>query len=71
MYANDIDVPVPEVKLGTHEIIYTSDIIETTFKSQLSFQTAYTGISTRKVIMEERNVYCGSYNVLVVDNKWV
>ena len=42
------------------------DIIETTFKSEVSYQTAYSGYSTRNIIMEERNVYCGAYNVMVL-----
>lgn len=31
-----------------------------------SHDTAYAGVKTRRVIMEERNVYCGSFNVMVV-----
>jgi len=37
----------------------------------MNIENAYTGYSTRKVIMEERNLYCGSYNVLVLVNEWV
>ncbi|KAK3759040.1 hypothetical protein RRG08_022029 [Elysia crispata] len=67
VYANDIDVLVPVLKPGTHEVVRTAeDVIETTFKSEISFDTAFSGVSTKKVIMEERNVYCGAYNVMVV-----
>ncbi|KAH9503984.1 F-box/WD repeat-containing protein 10 [Bulinus truncatus] len=71
VYANDIDVLVPNVEPGTHDVIpSTGDVIKTTFKSEMSFETGYSGISTRKVIMEERNIYCGAYNVMVVaDNE--
>ena len=41
-------------------------VVKTTFKSEVSFATAYSGIETQKVIMEERNVYCGAYNVMVL-----
>ncbi|XP_076443004.1 F-box and WD repeat domain containing protein 10B-like [Babylonia areolata] len=67
LYANDVDVLVPELHPGTYEVRETEDsIIKTTFKSEISFKTAYTGVVTRKVIMEERNVYCGAYNVMVL-----
>ena len=67
VYAKDIDVLVPNVDHNTGQVIRTDDaVIKTTFKSEVSFQTAFSGVSTRKVIMEERNVYCGPYNVLVL-----
>ncbi|XP_074649289.1 F-box and WD repeat domain containing protein 10B-like [Tubulanus polymorphus] len=69
LYAQDTDVPVPNLVPGTLEVIKTTDnIIETTFKSEANFQTGYSGICTRNVIMEERNVYCGAYNIMVVNN---
>ena len=38
----------------------------TSFKSEASFESAYSGYSTRNIIMEERNIYCGAYNVMVI-----
>jgi F-box/WD-40 domain protein 10 len=36
-------------------------------KMQLTpMQKAYEGYSTRKIIMEERNVFCGAFNVMVL-----
>ncbi len=70
VYAKDIDVAVPNLTLDTHEAIRTEEEeIQTTFKSEVSFRTAYSGFSTRNIIMEERNVYCGAYNVLVLSNE--
>ena len=67
VYANDTDVLVPELYPGTLQVVETEDsVIKTTFKSEINFKTAYTGVVTRKVIMEERNVYCGAYNVMVL-----
>nr|KAG5713481.1 hypothetical protein BaRGS_025029 [Batillaria attramentaria] len=67
VYANDVDVLVPELEPGTYEVLETEDgVIKTTFKSEINFKTAYSGVVTRKVIMEERNVYCGAYNVMVL-----
>ncbi|XP_013084190.2 F-box and WD repeat domain containing protein 10B-like isoform X2 [Biomphalaria glabrata] len=69
VYANDIDVLVPNIDPGSNEVIPSSgDVIKTTFKSEMSFETGYSGVSTKKVIMEERNIYCGAYNVMVVDD---
>ncbi|XP_064624402.1 F-box and WD repeat domain containing protein 10B-like [Lineus longissimus] len=69
-FAKDIDVLVPNVHIGSYDVIHTDDaVIDTTFKSEVSFETAYSGVSTKKVIMEERNVYCGAYNVMVVLNE--
>jgi len=66
-YANDISVPVPNVSGDTGEVVLTDEaVMETRFHSEISMASAYSGVSTRKVIMEERNVYCGSYNVLVL-----
>ena len=66
-YANDIDVLVPELRPGSWEVKQTSEsTITTTFKSEICFKTAYTGVATYKVIMEERNIFCSPYNVMVV-----
>ncbi|KAL5018200.1 hypothetical protein ScPMuIL_003922 [Solemya velum] len=71
VYAKDIDVLVPNINTATREVIYTNEgIIKPTFKSEVNFETAYSGVSVRKVIMEERNIYCGPYNVMVLcDNE--
>ncbi|XP_052785771.1 F-box and WD repeat domain containing protein 10B-like isoform X2 [Mya arenaria] len=69
LYAKDIDVLVPNVDHRTGHVIRTGDaVVKTTFKSEVNYETAYSGMSTRKVIMEERNVYCGPYNVLVLSD---
>ena len=69
-YAKDVDVMVPNVSSDTSEVISTGeDSIQTTYKSEVNFHTAYSGYSTRNIIMEERNVYWGAYNVLVLSDK--
>ena len=61
---------MPNLTLDTMEAISTGEnLIQTTYKSEVSFRTAYGGYSTRNIIMEERNVYCGAYNVLVLSNE--
>ncbi|XP_013384756.1 CMT1A duplicated region transcript 1 protein [Lingula anatina] len=71
IYANDIDVAVPNLSgTDSHSTIKTGEqVIQTQFKSEVSFQTAYSGISTRNVIMEERNVYCGAYNIMILSGQ--
>ncbi|CAH1793733.1 unnamed protein product [Owenia fusiformis] len=69
-YANDIDVPVPNLDNGSWDVIKTSsDVVETKFKTEMNLETAYSGISKRNIIMEERNVYCGAYNVMVLTDQ--
>ena len=71
-YAKDIDVIVPNISPNSYEAIKTgSDMIEAGYKSEHSLETAYAGYQTRKIIMEERNVYCGPYNVMVLPTGWV
>jgi len=37
--------------------------------SDACFGLSYPGCSTRKVLVEERNEYCGPYNVLVITDR--
>ena len=70
VYAKDIDVAVPNTAPGGWQVLHTAeDRASTTFRSEVNFQTAYTGVATRNVIMEERNVFCGAYNVLVLSDQ--
>jgi len=74
-YANDIDVLVPNLKPDSWECIrttakpYNKVQKDERFKSEMNIENAYTGYVVRKVIMEERNLYCGSYNVLILVNE--
>lgn len=66
-YAKDIDVPVPNLFPGTRTVITTDEeVISPTYLQEVNFTNAYSGVSIRNVIMEERNVYCGTYNVMVL-----
>lgn len=69
-YAKDVDVTVPNVSSQTWNVIYNGEpIIDTSSLSEVNFEAAFSGISTRKVIMEEKNIYCGAYNVMILQNK--
>ncbi|KAK6187846.1 hypothetical protein SNE40_005781 [Patella caerulea] len=70
VFARDVDVLVPNLQPGTCNVIHTDEtVVKTQFKKDVSFETAYSGVATRKVIMEERNVYCGAYNVMVLKDQ--
>jgi F-box/WD-40 domain protein 10 len=70
-YANNVDVKVPNLVPGTNEFILNPEEkeINATLKSECNWTSAYAGYSTRNVIMEERNVFCGAYNVLLLKEK--
>ncbi|CAD5123491.1 DgyrCDS11833 [Dimorphilus gyrociliatus] len=68
VYAKDVDVIVPNLVPGTWDVIRTGDEKRLKFKSEVTFESAYQGYSTRKVIVEERNVFCGAYNVMVLSS---
>lgn len=71
VYAKDIDVAVPNVRLHSWDVIRTGEqeAPPINFKSETSMAAAYAGCSTRNIIMEERNVYCGPYNVMVLSDE--
>ncbi|CAI9725629.1 CMT1A duplicated region transcript 1 [Octopus vulgaris] len=69
-YAKDIDVIVPNVCNQTWNVIYNGEpTIDTSSLNEVNFEAAFSGISTRKVIMEEKNIFCGAYNVMILQNK--
>ncbi|ELT88931.1 hypothetical protein CAPTEDRAFT_142339, partial [Capitella teleta] len=69
IYAKDIDVAVPNIRLHSWETIRTNEEVRSlNHKSEASMTNAYAGCSTRNIIMEERNVYCGPYNVLILSD---
>ncbi|GAB1599970.1 CMT1A duplicated region transcript 1 protein-like [Argonauta hians] len=68
-YAKDVDVLVPNICRQTLRVIESGDpSISPISPSQVNFETAFRGVTTHKVIMEEKNVYCGAYNIMVLMN---
>ncbi|XP_071129514.1 F-box and WD repeat domain containing protein 10B-like [Mytilus edulis] len=67
-YAKDIDVLVPNLYPGTREVIKTNGEVtyHPDYKTMMTFETGYSGISVRNAIIEERNVFCGSYYVQIM-----
>jgi F-box/WD-40 domain protein 10 len=70
-YASNTDVKVPNLYPGSHELMRKSDEaeVEIAFKTECNWANAYAGYHTRNIVMEERNVFCGPYNVLLLKEK--
>lgn len=69
-YANNVDVQVPNLYPGTYECKRnTEKEISCQFKSDCNWENALAGYQTRNVIMEERNIFCGPYNIFVLKEK--
>ncbi|XP_038064299.1 CMT1A duplicated region transcript 1 protein-like [Patiria miniata] len=70
VFANHRAVPVPRL-VGDCRNVAPSDLpaMEVDFKSEINIASSYSGIVTDNVKMEERNVYCGAYNVMVLSDQ--
>ena len=56
---------------GTFQVILkeNEEQVEQKTRNDFNWDCAYKGVSTRNVILEERNVFCGGYNVLLLKEK--
>lgn len=68
-YANDVTVAVPNVVYNSWDILEAESDSTYPVGNKPLFAEAYAGYSTRKIIMEERNIYCGPYNVMKVTDR--
>ncbi|XP_022092687.1 CMT1A duplicated region transcript 1 protein-like [Acanthaster planci] len=70
VFASYRTVPVPRL-MGDGLTVAPSDLpaMEVDFKSEINMSSSYSGIVTDNVEMEERNVYCGAYNVMVLSDQ--
>ncbi|XP_077979632.1 F-box and WD repeat domain containing protein 10B-like [Glandiceps talaboti] len=72
VYAKKIEVAVPVLASENSWTIATKEDEEKEeihFKSEITLDKAYSGYETRQIAMEERNVYCGTYNVMVLSDQ--
>ncbi len=62
---------MPNLISGTFQVVINENEEEFKQKTKADYtwENAYKGVSTRKVILEERNVFCGPYNVLLLKDK--
>ncbi|XP_033630134.1 CMT1A duplicated region transcript 1 protein-like [Asterias rubens] len=70
VFANYLTVPVPRL-VGECRNVAPSDLppMEVDFKSEINIGSSYRGIVTNDIQIEERNVYCGAYNVMVLSDQ--
>ncbi len=62
---------MPNLYPGTNECKRNDNEkeINVAFKNECNWVNAYAGYQLRNVIMEERNVFCGSYNLILLKEK--
>ncbi|KAA0724965.1 F-box/WD repeat-containing protein 10 F-box and WD-40 domain-containing protein 10 [Triplophysa tibetana] len=63
VYAKICDVEVP---IDEEEQQFQHDESFPKYKVEQDFDSVYKGIKTKTIQLEERNVYCGAYNILVL-----
>ena len=70
-YAKFVLIHVPlELDENTKEVLNLGSKARKNVESQ-NLKECYEGIVTKEIRMEERNIYCGAYNVLVLQDVWV
>lgn len=70
-YAKFVLVHVPlDLDENTKEVLNLVSKARKDVKGQ-NLKECYEGIATKEIRMEERNIYCGAYNVLVLQDMWV
>ena len=70
-YAKFVLVHVPlGLDENTKEVLNLGSKASKDVESQ-NLKECYEGIVTKEIRMEERNIYCGAYNVLVLQDVWV
>ncbi|XP_071953237.1 F-box and WD repeat domain containing protein 10B-like isoform X2 [Antedon mediterranea] len=71
VYAKHITVPIPQLIPDTEDPL-PSDVPPTVahHRNEINMEMSYSGIVTDEIPMEERNVYCGGYNVMVLSDQY-
>ncbi|XP_064423698.1 F-box and WD repeat domain containing protein 10B isoform X2 [Latimeria chalumnae] len=69
-YAKVCDIPVPKVTADGEVIPLGTARPGLTTRKENNLAAAYSGLQTERVRMEERNIYCGHYNVLVLSEEY-
>ncbi|XP_033118488.1 CMT1A duplicated region transcript 1 protein-like [Anneissia japonica] len=70
VYAKHIKIPVPQLIPDTRDPLPADTPPDNvSYRSEINIDSCYSGIVTDEVEMEERNVYCGGYNVMVLSDQ--
>ncbi|XP_003791117.1 CMT1A duplicated region transcript 1 protein isoform X2 [Otolemur garnettii] len=69
-YANKLLIPVPKVVDDSKRGRVKGQRWKLRTKNDYNLWTAYQNQETQQVLMEERNVFCGTYNVRTLSDTW-
>ncbi|XP_007943775.1 CMT1A duplicated region transcript 1 protein [Orycteropus afer afer] len=69
-YANKLSIPVPKMADDGKRMRVKNQKWKLRTKTDYNLWTAYQNQETVMVQMEERNVYCGTYNIRILSDTW-
>ncbi|XP_062968511.1 F-box and WD repeat domain containing protein 10B isoform X1 [Cynocephalus volans] len=69
-YANRLSVPVPKMVDDGKNVRVKNQKLKLRTKNDYNLWTAYQNQETQQVQMEERNVFCGTYNIRILSDVW-
>ncbi|KAM5274853.1 LOW QUALITY PROTEIN: F-box and WD repeat domain containing protein 10B [Ctenodactylus gundi] len=69
-YANRLPIPVPNAVDEGKRMRGKNQKWKLRTKNDYSLWTAYQNQETQQVMMEERNVFCGTYNIRILSDTW-
>ncbi|KAM6174556.1 LOW QUALITY PROTEIN: F-box and WD repeat domain containing protein 10B [Erethizon dorsatum] len=69
-YANRLPIPVPKMTDDGKLMRVKNQKWKLRTKNDYNLWTAYQNQETQQVLMEERNVFCGTYNIRILSDMW-
>ncbi|KAF6092873.1 CMT1A duplicated region transcript 1 [Phyllostomus discolor] len=69
-YANKLYIPVPKMTEDGKRMRVKNQKWKLRTKNDYNLWTAYQNQETQQVQMEERNVFCGTYNIRILSDTW-
>ncbi|XP_030656594.1 CMT1A duplicated region transcript 1 protein isoform X3 [Nomascus leucogenys] len=69
-YANKVSIPVPKMVDDGKRMRVKHPQWKLRTKNEYNLWSAYQNQETQQVLMEERNVFCGTYNVRILSDMW-
>ncbi|XP_020923559.1 CMT1A duplicated region transcript 1 protein isoform X2 [Sus scrofa] len=69
-YAHRVTIPVPKMADGGTRLRVKSQKWKLRTKNDYSLWSAYQSQETQQVQLEERNVFCGTYNIRILSDMW-
>ncbi|XP_032136103.1 CMT1A duplicated region transcript 1 protein [Sapajus apella] len=69
-YSSKVSIPVPKMVDDGKRVRMKPQKWKLRTKNDYNLWTAYQNQETQQVLMEERNVFCGTYNVRILSDTW-